>query len=564
MLPYGHLGQKVEQLPYGRRGFEVFAGALVAAAPAHQEMLPRRQHSLKQHITVLIATVGIPQQALLLHQVEARPLPLAWKGSCIESHQHHHLVGNGTHRFEGADGEGTGAMAEAPTAFAQALRQHFAHHGRGHRQGTVAGDRLPIAEGGMEGLQFPGPGAAVTKEGGELVAQPLNPGVHRATGAQPAEAAQELPQQRDPATLLIKASAQGHRGRGARGQAWRVGQHQPQQHAIDGPAEAVGGIAIPIACIQPPAEAGVLQGLGDRFGVGVVELMGAEQRFVGQQALQSRGGEPFSAKGQQLQHRLAEARFTLLAAIREAPWQLHPRRFTVAKHSSDQRGKGLHLRCHHQDVAGFEAVVAGQQLEQLIADHLQLSQATWAGMPLQGTVVWLAGEFAGVVAVDQMVLKVLQQRRPALVVFGCSGRQEKQVLLPHASQLGFAASFQELLKFSSESAEPGFESWHAEQPISRQGIQGCVALLALPEIPAGSQQIELDAAHGREGLQHFHLHRGQAAQAEQPQGLFRAVVRCPALLQAADQLPGPQAEGETPEALMQLMHQLGLPQQWLG
>ena len=170
VLPQGNgsaaelLRQQLEPLAHRGRGLEGLAGAFIAAAPTEQQVLPRREQRLQQDIAVLIAAVGIAQLAALLHQVEARPLALAREGPGVQSHQHHHPVGDRSHRLQGTDGQGSRAVTKAAAALAEPLRQDIRHHRCRQLERAFAGHRLPVRQGGMDRLQLPGPAAAVAKE----------------------------------------------------------------------------------------------------------------------------------------------------------------------------------------------------------------------------------------------------------------------------------------------------------------------------------------------------------------------------------------------------------------
>ena len=97
-------------------------------------------------------------------------------------------------------------MSEAPTAFTESFRQHLPHHWGRQELVAVPSDRFPVAEGGVDGLKFPGPGTAITEEVLQLIAQPFHPRGYGASMAEPAQAVEQLAQQVDPARLLLEAS----------------------------------------------------------------------------------------------------------------------------------------------------------------------------------------------------------------------------------------------------------------------------------------------------------------------------------------------------------------------
>ena len=168
MLTHWHLGEQVDPLAYRCGRFQWFAGAFVTAAPTHQQVLASGKQGFKQHIAILVSTAGISQQPLLFHQVESGALALAREGARIQSHQHQHLVGNRPHRFQGTDGEGTGAMPKTTTAFTEAFCQHLSHHRCRELKAAVPCHLTPVREYGMDGLQFPSPVTTVSKQRHQL------------------------------------------------------------------------------------------------------------------------------------------------------------------------------------------------------------------------------------------------------------------------------------------------------------------------------------------------------------------------------------------------------------
>ena len=142
--------QPVQPLPHrsGRR--QRLPLAIIAAAPAHQQVAAGREQGLQQCIAILVGGLGIAKPPLLLHQVEAGPVAVAGEAAGIQAHQHDHPVGNRPHRFEGADREGATAVAKAAAFGPQAFLQHGGHHRRLQRQGGGAGILLPAVEGGQQ------------------------------------------------------------------------------------------------------------------------------------------------------------------------------------------------------------------------------------------------------------------------------------------------------------------------------------------------------------------------------------------------------------------------------
>ena len=55
----------------------------------------------------------------------------------------------------------------------------------------------------------------------------------------------------------------------------------------------------------------------------------------------------------------------------------------ITKHSTNEGCECFHLGGHHQDVSGFKQRICCEQLQDLIAHHLQLAHPPRAGMKFQ-------------------------------------------------------------------------------------------------------------------------------------------------------------------------------------
>ena len=156
--------EPLKPLAHRGGGRQLLAAAGVPAVPAHQQVVPGREQGLHQHVAVLVGGIGVAETALLLQQVEARPLLLPRIDARIEPHQHHHPVRNRPHRLQGTDGEGAAAVAESARIGRQALIEHGGHHRRLQLQVTARGGLLPVVDGGQHQGQFPGLGPALPKQ----------------------------------------------------------------------------------------------------------------------------------------------------------------------------------------------------------------------------------------------------------------------------------------------------------------------------------------------------------------------------------------------------------------
>jgi hypothetical protein len=76
-------------------------------------------------------------------------------------------------------------------------------------------------------------------------------------------------------------------GTASRSKTWFCGQDESKQPAIKTPAETMGVIASSLFTIQPPPEAGLLEALGDSYGIPGRDALEDLQCGVGQKAFQT-------------------------------------------------------------------------------------------------------------------------------------------------------------------------------------------------------------------------------------------------------------------------------------
>ena len=186
-------------------------------------------------------------------------------------------------------------------------------------------------------------------------------------------------------------------------------QDKTQQPAIEAPEQAVLLIALTFTGIQPPAEAGALQRLGDLPGIVGAQLLHGLQAWVRQQLIQSTGGEASSGKLQNLQQRHGEPRTALLAAVGEAPWQLDPDRRAVVEHRAQQRGIPFDLRRHHQHIPRGQAGVSRQPLQDLIPHQLDFAKGAGGGEKQQRAIFRCSVQQLSVITLHQLLLQLFEQ-----------------------------------------------------------------------------------------------------------------------------------------------------------
>jgi len=249
---------------------------------------------------------------------------------------------------------------------------------------------------------------------------------------------------------------------------------------------------------------------------------------VGQQLLQSGGGEPAGGQLQQHQHRHRQTGAALLTAVGETPGQIDTDRVDIVEHRTQQRCIAIDLRCHHQHIAGLQLRIRRQPLEDAIADELHLTPWAGRGLKQQRRIKRGTLQRLGCGAVHQLLLQLLQQGRRTTGSRRHRRRCSEQIAVTPLSQLHIANPFQQLLEFSSHPPQDrlGARCLLKPDPIWRF-LPGTPQLLApaaaaLPEIGAGGQQIDLHLQQTGERLNQLHLHRSEGTDPEQTQSLGQA------------------------------------------
>ena len=357
-------------------------------------------------------------------------------------------------------------------------------------------------------------------------------------------------------------------GRGvARGQSRCLREDQPQQEPIDGPGQAARGVAAALAAVQTPAETTALQHPMQLGDLGAAQLEVLLQGAAIEQGLQGGGREPLAGQLQQLEQGSADPRLALLAAIGQAPGEVDPRGFAIAKDGGHQGRKRVHLGRHHQDVPGLQAWISSEPLQDPIPHDLHLTQEAWAGMELQGAVAWGALQLHGPIPLGQPLLQLGQERHgPWARVGGC--RCEKQIPVLGLAQQALAGALEQLLKLPAQAAKAGFQAWGLHEPIPGEGLlQGHnrteafpPTCAALPEIGTGRQQVQIDLGMGAHRLEQLHLDRRQAAEAKQAHMAGQGAGGGRPLAELADRGLHLQAKGLFPESVAQRLQEERLPE----
>ena len=204
--------QPLQPLPHRTGGWQRLAAAVVAGAPGDQQVAAGGEKGLQQHVAILVGGVGITEPPLPFHQVKARPISLAGKDAGVKAEQHDHPVGDGPHRFEGADRQAAAAMAEAAAVHRQGLVEHRRHHRRIQHQRTGGGGLLPAIDRRQQGGQFPGSLPAIAKQIGQQLPQALGPALDIAGDCQLPQPVAQPGEQMQPAAAEGQVEVGGQRG----------------------------------------------------------------------------------------------------------------------------------------------------------------------------------------------------------------------------------------------------------------------------------------------------------------------------------------------------------------
>ena len=402
------LCQVVPQLGYQHRRRLLAVVAHMAPGPADVQHAARGQQCIQHQLAVVVAP-GAVARALLLglgHQVEIGPAGAARIVAVVHAQQAHHLERDGAHGHQRAEGDATGAKTLFQRRLGQRLQPGLLrHHQRqvGLESGLLARG-LPAHQGlvqrGQQGLVFI---AAAAEEVLQQHAKALGP--HRRRGGllrrlpplqhalqQAGQAAGQLGAQ--PPHFIVGFDPGECLGRYIHGPAAGV----TQQHALQAKPGTVGVTAGlqpqlgTLGMVQPPADARPghpLRELGQCIGrqphaVGhgrhiqqVAQLaQTAALLWQVQQPLQGRdqrtaGASPHIGNVERDMARIVAA--------------------VLAEHGAHRRRGLFNRRQHDHHITRCQRGLAcarrlGQQLQQLVVQHLQLPHQAVRGVKHDGTV----------------------------------------------------------------------------------------------------------------------------------------------------------------------------------
>ena len=272
--------------------------------------------------------------------------------------------------------------------------------------------------------------------------------------------------------------------------------------------------------VEAPADAAVGHPLLDAREVVVVEPEAPAHGLAVGQVEHLRGGQALAGEvDQAVDHaedrvRLAQRAVCQLHAQvgrAELGWEgidvvVLVRHLAGAERRLDQRREGLDVRAHDDHVARLERRVVGEQVEDRVAQHLDLAGAAVAGVDLDAAVGGVEGE-------------------------GGAGRVGPDVLL-HAREEGVGVALDGMVVVGVVGADdqlqfPGVVPPGGEQPVVRErgrpvvapanyGVAGRLRDL-VPECGRGVQEEQVHVSVDGQGAQHVQTSGREAGEPEQRQ-----------------------------------------------
>ena len=401
----GGVVECVEQLAEGDGGRAVLAGGLVEAAVGDHESFAGGHDRVEQELAVLAAQVALAGERGAGEDVVAVDGRGAREHAVVETEQAHDAVRHRAHRHHGADGERAGAEVGPGRLARQPFGHQCADVGEPQLEGAAGAPRVAgeCRELALHLAGLPLVAAGDGGEGVEALAEGVEPVVDGVAAAQPVgDCLQPVEELGEPAGQLDAGRPDVVERQGgadpARAVGLRVvGHRHPGEDPVEAEAPGVLDVAVepvrrPVLLVVGPTDAGLLDPAGDRLEVVVGQTEAAAHRVGGDQVEHgTRLGTATSEVEQRAQHReqrvglgqrpVGEAHLEELAGVAARDGRTH------AERRLDQRGVGLDVGAHHQDVARLERGVVGQQPEQHLAQHLDLAGRAVARVHLHAAVV---------------------------------------------------------------------------------------------------------------------------------------------------------------------------------
>jgi hypothetical protein len=208
-----------------------------------------------------------------------------------------------------------------------------------------------------------------------------------------------------------------------------------------------------------------------------------------------------------------------------------------AEHRVDVGGEGLDVRAHHDDVARLEVVVGREQVQDGVAQHLDLPQPAVGGVDLHGAVVggeerprsWPSPPAGGPGGRRSAVMSACR-RRSSVGVSAPSGTAPAGGGAVGAP----SAATTVCISRASRPQERSSGCWGSSAVRSSSGVRGCGGCLAVERVDAvpqgggGVAQEQVDVAGAGERGQDLEVAGGQRGQPEDRQRSGRSRSTSPA------------------------------------
>ena len=493
-------------------------GAFVrsSAAGVHDdEAFGRREDRVQEQLAVLGGGVALADAGVAGQDVVAVGAPRAGEHLVVEPEQAHDAVRDAAHRQQRGDGERAGAEVRAGGPAGEVVAQDRAdvvQRERGTLRPRIVGGAADLGEHGAGLRELPdvgggGGGEPVDGEGERVEPRAQGPGALHAVEHLP-DTVDELG---EPAHQIGVAGVDlVERQRGVEPDLLVPGHGDADQQAVQPPlprvvrhaAEPVGG---PVLLVEPPAHAGAGHERAEPLEVVVVEPEAAPDGLRLREVEQLARREPGV---REVEHGAedAEERVHLRERAVGEP-DLEPVAGVLAvaraaERRGDQRGEGLDVGAHDDDVARLERRVVREEAEHRLAQHLHLPVRAVAGVDGHAGVARDVGE-DGRAVVAQVVLQALQQRRRRVLGRGV-------VDVRDAGPRRGEAQLQ-LTGIAREGAQQrvGGDAGRRVRRATPADAHPGGAAHRVPQRGRGVRQPEVDLAGAREGLEDLQVGGGQ-------------------------------------------------------
>ncbi len=394
----------VEQLADGDGGRPAEIRSLVAAGVRDDQVVLRGQQCVQEELTILASHVAVTDPLTACREIVAVPLDVTGEAPVVEPEETHHPVRDGAHRHEGAHGQVPGAEIGPRRPPLEALGENGADvvATEGDRaDGAIFGGFLDqLLEQPVELRPLPGVTRRRRHEGVRDVRQRGAPVPHRAQSGQRVEPGLEPMQElgQPPGQVDVTAVDVVQRECRAEEALPVLGHGHPEEDPVEPGLPGVRCNALeleraPMGGIESPSDERAAHPLLQAVQVVVAEAETAAHRIASGQVEHLGRRDPrrrkFEHLGQHAHHRVGLAEGTVRQADFERPLRIgrRPLESPPAERGLNQRCERLDVGAHHDDVAGLQARIVLQQVQDGVAQHFDLAAPSMAGVDPDAVVV---------------------------------------------------------------------------------------------------------------------------------------------------------------------------------